>query len=201
MSETNRELCPEETAMQAAGADAEALNEKAPAETEAPAPEAAPETVSEPAPECAAPMRWHGFLVKCMLWLAAVWHLLQAGLLLSGAAYYGAAARDSIYGGMPAMRWLDYGFCALLVLVSVLQLSARAKLAKRSRAGIKQLRTAYILLTLSVAGYGVARWLITGLAAVSLPLIAQTAAYFCLLMVNTSYYRKREAAFSAEGRR
>lgn len=182
MSETNREICPEETEM-----------------PEAPAMQEQPAVNPEPAPECDAPMRWHGFLTKCMLWLAAVWHLLQAGLLVSGLAYYTTAARDAIYLGMPAMRWLDYVFCALLVIVSVLQLSARAKLAKRSRAGIKQLRTAYILLTLSVAGYGVARWLITGLTSVSIPLIAQTLAYFCLLRVNTSYYRKREAAFGGNG--
>ena len=149
----------------------------------------APEIVPEPVPVL--PMRWHGFQVKFYLWLAAAYHLFQAGWIFSGKIYIESAARDAIYAAMPGMRILDYGFAALLAVGAILLLAARAKLAKKNKTGIATLTGAYILLAAGMIVYLLARMLISGMPPLNLPLIGQVVSCLALLGINRSYYRKR----------
>lgn len=159
-------------------------------------PENAPEleVLPQDAPEM--PMRWHGFLVKFYLWLAAAYHLFQAAWLLSGKLYFEAAARDAIYSAMPGMRILDYGFAALLIAGAVLLVLSAVKLKKKQKAGITLLKGAYILLTLSIIAYLIIRLLISGMPPLSLPLVGQALSCAALLWVNHSYYRRRPDALN-----
>jgi len=163
MSEAVREILPEST----------------------PAPEIAP----NPAPEL--PMHWHGFLVKFYLWLAAAYHLFQAGWMFAGKVYLESAARDAIYSTMPGMRALDYGFAAMLCVGSILLMVSRAKLAGKNKTGIALLTGAYILLAGDMIVYLLARLLVSGMPPLNLPLIGQTVSCLALLGINRSYYRKR----------
>ncbi|MBP3409780.1 MAG: hypothetical protein J6M10_02175 [Clostridia bacterium] len=151
----------------------------------APAPEIVPESVP------VLPMRWHGFQVKFYLWLAAAYHLFQAGWIFSGKIYIESAARDAIYASMPGMRILDYSLAALLAVGAILLLAARAKLAKKNKTGIALLTGAYILLAAGMIVYLLARLLISGMPPLNLPLIGQAVSCLALLGINRSYYRKR----------
>lgn len=159
-------------------------------------PESTPEVeiLSESVPVL--PMHWHSFLVKFYLWLAAAYHLFQAAWMVFGNIYIEAAARESIYASMPGMQIADYGFAGILAVVSVLQLLACRKLAKKKLAGIALLKGAYILLTLAILVYLPARLLISGMPLLNLPLLGQAVSYMALLWINRSYYRKRRNAFN-----
>lgn len=143
----------------------------------------------------AAPMRWHGFLVKCMLWIAAAWHLFQAAWILTGKIYYTPAVRDAIYAGTPAMRIIDYVLAAALVAAAAVQLWARSLLAKYKPRGVKCLCGTYILLAAAQFAYALARFLAAGLTPLSIPVIGRMIACIALLLVNRSYYGKRRSAF------
>ncbi len=159
-------------------------------------PESAPESevLSKNAPVL--PMHWHGFLVKFYLWLAAAFHLFQAAWMIFGNIYIEAAAREAIYASMPGMQIADYGFAGMLAVVSLLQLLAAGKLAKKRSAGIGLLKGAYILLTLAILIYLLARLLISGMPPLNLPLLGQAVSYMALLWINHSYYRKRRNTFN-----
>lgn len=159
-------------------------------------PENAPEleVLPQSAPEL--PLRWHGFLVKFYLWLAAAYHLFQAGWILLGKIYIETAARDAIYAEMPGMRILDAAFAALLAVGALLLILAAAKLMKRRKTGISLLKGAYILLILDIIAYLTGRLLISGMPPLNLPLMGQAVCYAALLGINHSYYRKRRNVFN-----
>jgi len=154
-------------------------------------PENAPEleVLSQAAPEM--PLRWHGFLAKFYLWLAAAYHLFQAAWIFTGKIYIEPAARDAIYTSMPNMRILDLGFAGILGIGAILQVLSAVYLIKKRKAGIRTLKAAYILLTLAYIAYPAARLLISGMPPLSLPLIGQAISCLILLRINSSYYRKR----------
>lgn len=159
-------------------------------------PESTPELEVHSENKLELPMRWHGFLVKFYLWLTAAYHLFQAAWFIFGNIYIEAAAREAIYAAMPGMQLADYGFAGALVAGSILQLLACGKLAKKNRAGITLLKGAYILLTLAILIYLLARLLISGMPPLNLPLLGQAISYMALLWINHSYYRKRRSVFN-----
>ena len=158
-------------------------------------PESAPEleVLSLAAPEPS--LKWHGFVAKFYLWLAAAYHIFQAAWVLSGRIYIEPAARDAIYASMPGMCILDTGFVHLLAVGALLQILSAVYLIKKHRAGIRLLMGAYILLILAYIAYLTARLLISGMPPLSLPLIGQAISCAALLLVNRSYYRKRATVF------
>lgn len=167
-----------------------------PARKQEPAYVAESEKLESPPEASAGPsMAWHGFLVHCMLWLAALYHLFQLGYLLSDKMYYGAEVRAEIYAGLPGMRFADGGIALVLAAAAVLQLVARFHLARRRCQGVRLLKWAYGLLSAGMLGYALARLAVSGLSPVSAPLLGQSAAYLALLWLNASYYRKRREAF------
>jgi len=154
-------------------------------------PENAPVQEVFPQEEPKLPMKWHFFLVRIYLWLAAIYHLFQAAWIFTGRIYMEPAARDAIYTSMPGMRILDFGFAALLAAGAILQGLAALKLVRKRKTGISLLTGAYILLILSIVVYLAARLLIAGMPPVSLPLIGQAVSCLALLGINRSYYKKR----------
>ena len=154
-------------------------------------PENAPVQAVLPPEKPKLPMKWHFFLVRVYLWMAAIFHLLQAGWIFTGKIYIEAAARDAIYDSMPGMRILDYTFAALLAVGAILQGLAALKLVRKRKTGISLLTGAYILLILSIVVYLAARLLIAGMPPVSLPLVGQAVSCLALLGINRSYYRRR----------
>lgn len=165
-------------------------------EAEAAAPDGAQTAAG--APEAAQPMRWHGFLVRVMLFLAAALHAFQAWQILGGSIYYDAKVRAAVYAGLPALRALDILFAATLIAGAALQLAARFALAARRARGVRLLKAAYGALLGGVAVYDLGRRIIAGLSPLSLPLMAQAGAYLCLLLANGAYYRRRRGAFAPE---
>lgn len=143
------------------------------------------------------PMKWHGFLAKFYLWLAAAYHIFQAIWVFTGKIYIESAARDAIYTSMPNMRFLDWGFAAVLALAAVLQILSASALIRKHKAGIRLLKGAYILLTLGILAYLIGRMLVSGMPPVSLSLIGQAISCASLLWVNHSYYGKRRNMFES----
>lgn len=149
----------------------------------------APEISSEKTPDL--PMRWHGFLVKFYLWLAAAYHLFQSACFFTGKIYIEPTARDAVYTSMPGMRILDCSFAALLAIGSLLLVFSAVRLIRKRKSGISLLASAYILLILSIVFYLTARMFISGMPPMNLPFIGQIVSYLALLGINRSYYRKR----------
>ena len=145
-----------------------------------------------------APMRWHGFLTRFMLFLESIVHIIQAALILGGKIYYTAAVRDQVYAGLPGMRIADYALAACLIAAALMQLISRGKLRKWNWQGVQMLKAVYALLALSQVLYALARFFIAGLSPLSIPVIAQVLAYGALLLVNTLYYGRRCSAFGKE---
>lgn len=140
-------------------------------------------------------MAWHGFLVRCMLWLAAIYHLLQVAYIFSGRLYYGAEARAAVYAGLPGMRLVDGGLMAALAAAAALQIAARFQLARRRLRGVRLLKWAYGLLAAGTMAYLLARLAVAGLSPLSAPMLGQCAAYLALLLLNACYYRRRRDCF------
>lgn len=141
------------------------------------------------------PMRWHGFLVKFMLWAAAAWHIFQGYWVLAGRFYYETAIRDAIYAALPALRIVDCALAALLVFASLVLLAARHMLSRRRKKGISCLYAAYILLAAAQAAHVIARFAVSGMPPLNLSAVSQTAAYAALLLTNVLYYRRRAELF------
>lgn len=160
-----------------------------------PLPESIPEleVLSPAAPQPS--IKWHGFLTKFYLWMAAVYHIFQTILIFTGRIYIETAARDAVYTSMPGMRILDLGFAGILGLGALLQILSAVYLIKKHKAGIRLLKGAYILLTLAYIAYLTARMLISGMPPLSLPLIGQAISCAALLLVNRNYYSKRATLF------
>ena len=158
--------------------------------------ESAPRPAALDAGDRALPMRWHGFLVRAMLFLTAALHALQAWGILSGWIYHGAQVRAAVYAGLPGMRALDAFFAGMLIVGAALQLAARFQLAARRARGVRRLTAAYGALLAGVAGYALGRLLLSGLSPLSPALMAQAGYYLGLLLVNVVYYRKRRGAFA-----
>ena len=140
-------------------------------------------------------MHWHGFLVKFMLWIAAAGHIFQAYWIFTGRFYYQDTIRDAIYAALPGLRFVDYGFAALLCIGAILLLIARHLLARRRRAGIKSLYAAYMLLAAAPAAHVLTRFGISLMPPLNLSALAQVMACLMLLMINFLYYRRRRELF------
>lgn len=167
--------------------------------------EAARENRTENQPELAAlspdmpkfSMKWHRFLTKGYLWIAAAYHLFQAIWILGGKIYYEPSAKDALYADMPAMHMLDTRFAVLLIAGALLLILSCVHLARKKKSGIALLKGAYILLSLSFIAYPVVRLLISGMPPLNFPCIGQAVSALTLLFVNRSYYRKRSCLFHA----
>lgn len=160
-----------------------------------------PETPAhDPAAAPAAPLRWHGFLVNCLLWINAAVLVFQAAWILAGKIYYTAQVRAQVYAGIPGLRIADIALAACLLIASALMIAARGKLKARKGRGAGLLAGAYALLCGGQAAYALARFFIAGLSPLNVPVLAQLLAYGALLWVCRSYYRKRRGLFQGKER-
>ena len=141
-------------------------------------------------------MRWHGFLVRAMLYLAAAFHALQAWRILSGGIYFDAQVRAAVYAALPGMRALDALLAATQIAGAALQIAARFELRALRAPGAGLLKAAYLTLLGGAAAYALGRLWISALSPLSAPLIGQIGAYLGLMLVNSAYYRRRRAALT-----
>ena len=148
------------------------------------------EAVDEP------PMAWHRFLTNFWLWLAALYHALQAGWLLLGKQYYTAEIRETVYAGLSKLRMLDWALAGVAAVAALLCVLSAVKLRKRRSAGPRLLCWTYILLLAGQLGLAAGRWWIVGLTPLSVSTLGPMAVYLALLLVNGSYYRRRRGCFS-----
>ena len=141
------------------------------------------------------PMAWHRFLTNFWLWLAAVFHGVQAGWILWGGQYYTAEIRNLAYAGLPGLRMLDWALAAVAIAAAALYALSALHLRKRRNSGPRLLCWAYILLLAGQLGLAAGRWFIIGLTPLSVSTLGPMAVYLALLLVNGSYYRRRRAGF------
>lgn len=143
------------------------------------------------------PMAWHKFLVKCMLWITAAYHVFQCIWIYTGGIYYTPAVREAVYTGLPAMQFIDQGLAACMFAAAALQLLARTALSRRHARGPKMLAASYIVLLAGWTVYVMVRWLLVGLSPLSLSVFSQMLSCLMLLLINLAYYRRRRSIFSS----
>lgn len=148
------------------------------------------------------PLRWHGFLLRFLIWAAAALYLARAAALLLGWTYPGADVRGAVYAALPAMIALDALLALSCVAAAIVLVCARAALKRRRDRGPRLLRAGFALSLAGTLAYALGRRLFAGLSPLSPALIARAAAAYALIWINASYYRKRRALFApAEGGR
>ena len=137
-------------------------------------------------------MAWHRFLVRFLLFLLPACALFQIWEIATGRIYHSTAAREAIYAGIRGMWALDLALCLLLLGEAVLMLLARGKLKRLRREGARLLLAGHGLAALAWMLYGLSRLLIAGLSPLSVSVAGQCATNLILLLVNRSYYARRE---------
>ena len=144
------------------------------------------------------PMAWHRFLTNFWLWLAAVFHGVQAGWILWGGQYYTAEIRNLAYAGLPGLRMLDWALAGLAAVAALLCVLSAVLLRKRRRSGPRLLCWAYILLLAGQLGLAAGRYFIVGLTPLAVSTLGPMAVYLMLLLVNGVYYRRRRGCFAPQ---
>ena len=124
-------------------------------------PEEKPAAPAETEPEV--PLAWHRFLTHFYLWAAALYHFARTALVFTGLAYHSVSARGAVYAGLPNMRYLDWGFGALMAVGALLLAISAGRLIQRRKNAPGMLFAAYLVLLLAQIGYAAGRYMLTSL--------------------------------------
>ena len=144
-------------------------------------------------------MRWHLFLVHIALWVVGACLALLGIFLLSGMQYLlQGMAPGAVYAQFVALNIIDVVYGVLLILLGVLCIVTRFRLAGFRKNGPRTLYVAHALIALCTVAYSILSSLAVGTPAsrlIGFTEIGSLAGTILGVYLHTVYYKKRDFLF------
>lgn len=140
-------------------------------------------------------LKWHKFLIYWGLWVSALSALSQTAGLMTG-SQYGENARE-VYNYYAGLEKVDVVFSILYLLLAIITIVGRFKLANFSLSAFKYLTAIYILPPITFALYLVFFYFCTNVLEPSdvASLLGNFIGNGIVLALTQLYYRKRKDLF------
>lgn len=138
-------------------------------------------------------MKWHKFLIYCVLWLSGAINAVTAVMYLLGAQYMGKAAEA--YAINPLLHAIDIGMALALAGLAMFSVMTRFSLAKFEAVAPKMLMCLYVCNVLSSLVYQIAVSAAVGRLLLNSDTISSVFTGAVMILLNKVYYDKRADLF------
>ena len=141
-------------------------------------------------------LAWHRFLCRFLLWAAALLHSAQAVWLALGGAYQGADIQAAVYAALPALRCIDYGRAACMLVAAVLLILGAVSLNRLRLRGLTYVLCGWLTAAAANLVRMLLRFAVSGLPPLNVSEIAQILLQATLADICVVYYRRRPGLFA-----
>ena len=138
-------------------------------------------------------LKWHKFMIYCLLWLIVALLLLVSKGFMDGVVYGNMA--KSVYEAYPILRRFDSIYAIYFIVLALYHVYVRYQLAGFKAGAPKKLLATHLIAGASISAYPPIAMVLTGVTFPVIGVFPPLIVGVLLFMINKPYYDHRKELF------